>query len=300
MEKEIIVENLETNVTRLIVSIESSYKNLSEEQEKTAKEIVESIKAIKIEPTDLSSIVSGIQSIIDKLSELTPKEIEFKDKEILDCLTCIEKCIKEIEIPKFDLSSIQLQLSEVILAIERIKIPENKEVVFPSIYPLPQKQVEELKQKYDEEVREKLSQIIETLLDIRSVTGGGGGPDVVGVKSIIGGKETRISPATEETLLLLKPQASFTQGAKSSISTSSVRMRVSSLPCVHGVMIKADPTNTGIVYIGNSSAVTNGSSDTTDGLTLSANDGVVLKITDANLVWLIASAAGQKVSYLAI
>jgi len=106
--------------------------------------------------------------------------------------------------------------------------------------------------------------------------------------------------ATESTLLTLVVQTTFSHGAKSSIGTSAVQMKSSSVPCNNGVMIKASSTNTGIVYVGSSNAVTANTSDTTDGLPLSANDGIVITVDNANDIWLIASAASQKVFWIAL
>lgn len=198
--EEIIVQNLETNISRLIDSLESTNKELSEKEERTKKEIIESIKAIKIEPTDLSSIVGGIKSIVSEIVQLKDKEIPCKDDEIIDCLKCIENDLKEIEYPEFDTTSIEAGLDVVTKAIQSLKFPEQKDIQFPNAYPLPEDQLEALRTKHDEELRDKLDKVIDALLDLRSVSGGGGGPDVVGLKAIISGKETRISPATEETL----------------------------------------------------------------------------------------------------
>lgn len=106
--------------------------------------------------------------------------------------------------------------------------------------------------------------------------------------------------ATEATLDTLAVQPTFSHGAKSSIGTTAVQMKASSVPANNGVMVKADSANSGKVYVGSSSGVTNGSSDTTDGFQLSAGDGVVITIDNANDIWLIGSAAGQKVYWIAL
>ncbi len=56
--------------------------------------------------------------------------------------------------------------------------------------------------------------------------------------------------------------------------------------------IKAHPDNTGVVYIGDS-AVT-----TLTGFPLSKNEVVVLKITNLNQIYFIASASNQKIAFI--
>lgn len=109
-----------------------------------------------------------------------------------------------------------------------------------------------------------------------------------------------INPATEDTLSTLTVRSTFSHGSKSSISTTAVQMKASSVPANNGVMVKADISNTGKVYVGSSSGVTNGSSDTTDGFQLNAGDGVVITVDNANDIWLIGSSAGQKVYWIAL
>lgn len=107
--------------------------------------------------------------------------------------------------------------------------------------------------------------------------------------------------ATEATLDTLAVQATFSHGAKSSIGTSAVQMKASSVPANNGVMVKADIANTGIVYVGSSSSVTaGGTSDSTDGFQLNPGDGIVITVDNANDIYLIASVASQRVYWIAL
>lgn len=94
-------------------------------------------------------------------------------------------------------------------------------------------------------------------------------------------------------------QEKIDHGSKSSISTSAVQIIVASRPCKVGVIIKADDDNSGDVYIGNSD-VTAGGADATDGFRLTAGDGMFIEVDDANMVYAIGSAAGQKLYFLTV
>jgi hypothetical protein len=91
----------------------------------------------------------------------------------------------------------------------------------------------------------------------------------------------------------------FDHGRKSSIGTSAVPLVAASVRAAKGVQVKAAPTNTGIVYVGNSD-VTADASDATDGFPLEAGDGLFVPVDDASKVYLIGSAAGQKVFYCVV
>lgn len=91
--------------------------------------------------------------------------------------------------------------------------------------------------------------------------------------------------------------------AKSSIGTSAVQLTSTATPLTYGVQIVAAAGNGGTVYIGTANTVTANSSDTTDGYQLSAGDSIFLPrgyVEDASSIWLIGSAASQKVFYLVI
>ncbi|MCA9100066.1 MAG: hypothetical protein R3C10_03670 [Pirellulales bacterium] len=94
--------------------------------------------------------------------------------------------------------------------------------------------------------------------------------------------------------------ARFDHGSKSSIGTSAVQLVASSTPATRGVLVRAAHDNTGTVYVGASSSVTANSSDATDGLPLAAGDSLLVKVDDANKVYLIANTTGQKVFFLTV
>lgn len=91
--------------------------------------------------------------------------------------------------------------------------------------------------------------------------------------------------ATEQSV-----QGSLING-QSTIGLSAVQLSSNSLK--QGVVIKASSSNTGIVYIGNSSGVT-----TSSGFELGAGESVTIPINNTNLVYLIANASGQSISFV--
>lgn len=96
-------------------------------------------------------------------------------------------------------------------------------------------------------------------------------------------------------------------GRKSSISTSAVQLSASTAPLEYGIEVKAAAGNSGTVYVGSSNAVTADAADATDGFPLAAGDQVFIprafadgKPLSLSSVWLIGSAASQKVFFLAV
>ncbi|MBX7164814.1 MAG: hypothetical protein K1X74_00575 [Pirellulales bacterium] len=79
------------------------------------------------------------------------------------------------------------------------------------------------------------------------------------------------------------------------VGTSAVALVASTLHATRGVQLKAAATNTGTVYVGRDATVT-----AATGFGLAAGEGLLVKVDDAAKVYLIASAAGQKVEYLVV
>jgi hypothetical protein len=93
-------------------------------------------------------------------------------------------------------------------------------------------------------------------------------------------------------------EKAFDHGAVT-VGTTAVALASAYTLLNRGVQIKAAAANTGQVYVGNSD-VTNGSADATDGFELSARDGLFVPAQDLQGVYVIGSAAGQKVFWLTL
>lgn len=86
-------------------------------------------------------------------------------------------------------------------------------------------------------------------------------------------------------------------GAKSAIGATALQLTATSEKLVNGLLLVADPSNTGTIYAGKS-GVTAGSADATDGIPLAAGDALTIEVLDPSIIYLIASTTGQKVYYL--
>lgn len=94
-------------------------------------------------------------------------------------------------------------------------------------------------------------------------------------------------------------QATMVTGAKSAIGLTALQMTATSTPAKKGVLVRAASTNTAKVFVGNATA-TAGSADATDGYELGASETVSLEIANANMVYVISTATGQKVFFVAV
>jgi len=99
--------------------------------------------------------------------------------------------------------------------------------------------------------------------------------------------------------VLNQPQGSLDTGSNLDIDTGAEQITSTSYPATVGVLFRADASNSGVVYLGNSD-VTAGTAAATDGFPLSAGDGVFLQISNANLVYAIGSANDQKVYFMVV
>lgn len=77
-----------------------------------------------------------------------------------------------------------------------------------------------------------------------------------------------------------------------SVPTSPTQMYAAGITCVNGIQIKANSSNTDIVYINNSSGMT-------AGYELDPNESIFLKLQNANKVYLAAKTGTQIVSFFA-
>lgn len=91
----------------------------------------------------------------------------------------------------------------------------------------------------------------------------------------------------------------FDHGSKGSVGAAAVQIVATKTRCFRGVQVKADSSNTGVVYVGNSD-VTAGSAEATDGFPLSAGQGLFVPVQDAATVYVVGSSAGQKVYWVTV
>lgn len=93
--------------------------------------------------------------------------------------------------------------------------------------------------------------------------------------------------------------SSFDHGRNADIDTAAEQITTTSMPAKKGVLVRADPDNTGILYLGNSD-VTAESAAATDGYPLYAGEAVFIEVNDANKIYAIASANNQACFFLVV
>ena len=91
----------------------------------------------------------------------------------------------------------------------------------------------------------------------------------------------------------------FNTGANSDVDTSAEQLTTENISTSIGILVKASSSNTGIIYVGGSD-VTAGTTDATDGFELDAGESLFLEGRNANEIYVIASIANQRVSYIVI
>ena len=91
--------------------------------------------------------------------------------------------------------------------------------------------------------------------------------------------------------------------ATTSPSTGEVNLTGSAaqlpdVPCQYGV-IKANASNTGVVYLGGSGVtVADGTTDTTSGFPLAAGEQMIAPVSNLNILYGIAATTGDDISYI--
>lgn len=92
-----------------------------------------------------------------------------------------------------------------------------------------------------------------------------------------------------------RPPDTLLQGSATVVTAGTrVQLSTTSTP-IRGVLVTADASNTGLIYVGNASV-----SSTAYGKRLSALDDIFIAIDNLNKVYLDASADAQVMRYLAV
>ncbi len=229
--EEIIVGNLETNIESLKKFLSSESEKISNDRKSEVTALIAGLEKLKTDPIDLLPVAALLEKILEKISE--EKEADEKPQETLDAIKEVKKSIDNKPVPSLDLTELEEILEMINYTLTNLK-PEK--VKFPDTYPLPQEQLEVLTPKKDEKLTFTLDELIEVISKLRSdleegikTSGGGGGPDVVGIKNEdANGRPIRINVPTEETQLSLAGlvsvpydtvQVNYTDDTKEVIST---------------------------------------------------------------------------------
>jgi len=90
---------------------------------------------------------------------------------------------------------------------------------------------------------------------------------------------------------------SFDHGRKSSIGGTALQITADSVTALQGVEVKAANGNSDNIYIGNSDVTADGS-DATSGMELGAGESFLVKVDNANKVYVISDGTAQSVYWL--
>ena len=91
---------------------------------------------------------------------------------------------------------------------------------------------------------------------------------------------------------------SMDHGSNRDVDAAAEVLTATSFFCQHGVLLKADSTNAGIIYVGLSD-VTAGTASATDGFPLSAGDTLFVEVANPNLLYVFASTTNQVIYWIA-
>ena len=87
-----------------------------------------------------------------------------------------------------------------------------------------------------------------------------------------------------------------TAGYNTDVDQAAEQLTTTSVRVHHGLIIKAAPANTGTVSVGYSNAITT----TSASFPLAASEQVTVPVSDPSLVWVIASADNQAISWIGV
>jgi hypothetical protein len=99
-----------------------------------------------------------------------------------------------------------------------------------------------------------------------------------------------------DVLSVIDAANTWDHGRNSDIDTAAEQLTTSSIVATRGVWVKADPSNTGVVYIGNSD-VTIATADGTDGYPLYSGNEALVPVNNASKVYCIGSVNNQIVHW---
>lgn len=88
-------------------------------------------------------------------------------------------------------------------------------------------------------------------------------------------------------------------GRNSDVDTAAEQLTTSVISTSKGVVVKADSSNAGVVYVG-ISTVTIATADATDGFPLRAGESVTIPVNSPSLIYVIASQNNQVVHWMAV
>ena len=92
----------------------------------------------------------------------------------------------------------------------------------------------------------------------------------------------------------------FLTGSKIDVGTSAAPITSDATNAKRGVQIVADPNNTVVVYIGDSTVTAGSSAPTTDGFPLQAGDTVVVPVIHGDEVFAVTASSTATIHFMLI
>lgn len=83
------------------------------------------------------------------------------------------------------------------------------------------------------------------------------------------------------------------------IGVAAAQITSATTPLISGILLVADPNNSGRIAVGGA-GVTLDTVAATDGMELNAGDAMAIPVSDASLLYAIASAASQRLAFFYI
>lgn len=134
-----------------------------------------------------------------------------------------------------------------------------------------------------------------------AVISGGGGRTAFPFKTSTGEKKEALVDSDGKLLIDVADQveSSFDHGKKSGIGGTAVQITASSIVAKQGVEIKAANGNTDKIFVGNAD-VDADATDAISGFELGAGEALLLKVDNANKIYVISDGTNQTVYFLVI
>lgn len=96
------------------------------------------------------------------------------------------------------------------------------------------------------------------------------------------------------SVVVLEESATTVYNGKTTVTTAGVRVVLASSTSVKSITIKAATTNTGLIYVGNSTV------SSSNGFELASGDSISIDISNLNILYIDSSTNSQSVTYIAV
>ena len=301
--------NLEINHAVTVILLQKIIELLDKEESEP-----ETLKADEVRAAlrnELSAVVKSIKAlpdnkdVIKQLKTLTDAINKIDFKPVINVAASEVKVpdinIPEISLPTITIPPFEIPTPQVNYTAPEINIPAPIVNVEAPILNVPEVDLDEVVKELNDGLRRIRQNALSNPLyvkisDINKIIDGLDGVKRATKEVMLGFPGSiRIQNATGGTVDFNSIGLSIptvTGSGKKTVTTSGTRVSLASSISVKSVTIKALVSNTGTIYVGNTTV------SSTNGFQLSANDSVSLEISDLSLINLDSSVSGEGVSYM--